>query len=116
MTKLITGLLEIEKNLAGALNSIEELSVEGILEAAHEIVNRSKELTPVDTGTLQAAQFAEPVEGGARIDVRTEYALYVHEDMEAYHETGKAKFLETAIMEKRDRVLELAQEKAKVKK
>lgn len=65
---------------------------------------------------MRSAQFAEPVEGGARIDVRTNYALYVHEDMQAYHETGQAKFLETAIMEKRDRVLELAQKKAKVEK
>lgn len=112
---MITGLEEIEKNLSAQLARIEELSVKGIRKAAGEIVNRSKELTPVDTGDLKNAQFSVPVDGGARIDVRQNYALYVHEDLEAHHNVGQAKFLETAIIEKADRIIELAEEEAKIK-
>lgn len=112
---MIKGLEEIEKNIAEQLERIEGLSVKGVRKAAGEIVNRSKELTPVDTGDLKNEQFVVNVKGGARIDVRKNYALYVHEDLEAHHEVGQAKFLETAIVEKTDRILELAEQEAKIK-
>jgi len=72
---------------------------------ALEIENVSKERTPVRYGILRASHETkiemEP-EIRATIEVggpSAPYAWYVHEDMEAHHEVGQAKFLESAMME-----------------
>lgn len=65
--------------------------------------------TPVDTGALRASHVVvgpnfkgKSVEcaiqvGGSSID----YAWYVHENLEAHHEVGQAKFLESTLLESR---------------
>ena|SRR5690242_17900092 len=80
---------------------------------AEGIMAQSKELVPVDTGTLRASGFVlPPVQDGtvmrvelgyggpaAKINPKTGessdgYAVYVHENLEAHHPHGMAKFLE----------------------
>lgn len=80
---------------------------------AEGIMAQSKELVPVDTGTLRSSGYvAPPVQdmtvlrvelgyGGpaAKINPKTGqsadgYALYVHENLEAHHPHGMAKYLE----------------------
>lgn len=68
-----------------------------------------KRRTPVDTGTLRATvQVVGPVREGttirAWISAGTEgpaadYALVVHEDLEAFHAVGEAKYIERPLME-----------------
>lgn len=77
------------------------------------IVEQSAQLVPVDTGTLRASRYVSPPVqlgtvltvafgyGGpaAKINPKTGesadgYAIYVHEDLEAFHKVGIAKFLE----------------------
>jgi hypothetical protein len=65
-------------------------------------MTEAKRLTPVEFGTLRDSGVVDEPEwqgntlsmelgfGGAAED----YALYVHEDMEAFHKHGQAKFLE----------------------
>jgi hypothetical protein len=53
---------------------------------------------PVETGTLHDAIYRE----GHEIIGDTEYAIYVHEDLEAQHPEGEAKFLERPMLEKAD--------------
>lgn len=63
------------------------------------ILGRAVELAPIDTGFLR--------ESGVLIDLGTSiviafmapYATYVHEDLNARHEVGRAKFLEVALQE-----------------
>lgn len=65
--------------------------------------------TPVDTGALRASHVTrEPVISGRDISVTIEvggpslpYAVIVHEDLEADHPVGQAKFLESTILESR---------------
>lgn len=66
------------------------------------VVTECKKATPVDTGNLRGSEHAEgPFDDGNRIRVQivaggpaTEYALIVHEDMTARHETGGPKYIE----------------------
>lgn len=58
-------------------------------------------------GSLRASgQVQEPERNGRRVSVTlsfgnemVDYAVYVHEDLEATHATGAAKFLESTLME-----------------
>jgi len=68
-----------------------------------------KRRTPVDTGALRASIHVEgPEREGRRIwtsivagGVAASYALIVHEDMEAFHKVGQAKYIESVILESR---------------
>lgn len=63
--------------------------------------------TPVATGALAATVRAEgPVRVGKKIrctivagSAAVDYALIVHEDLEAFHRTGEAKFIERTLNE-----------------
>lgn len=63
--------------------------------------------TPVDTGALRASEAIEgPVREGRRIYVTVvaggpaaPYAFTVHEDLEAFHPHGEAKFIERPLQE-----------------
>jgi hypothetical protein len=66
-----------------------------------------KRLTPVDTGALRASERVEgPVREGRRIYVTivaggpsVPYAFTVHEDTEAFHKYGQAKFIDQPLAE-----------------
>lgn len=69
--------------------------------------NESKRRTPVDTGAARASHVTrKPVISGRQISVQIEvggasldYVIPLHENLEAEHETGQAKFLESTILE-----------------
>jgi hypothetical protein len=68
-----------------------------------------KRRTPVDTGELRASvHVVGPFSQGDRIwtliacgGLAAKYAVYVHENLEAFHKVGQAKFLESVILESR---------------
>ena len=68
---------------------------------------KSMKRTPVDTGALRDShQTSLPRRKGQNLEVTIKvggpaagYAVIVHEDMEAKHEVGEAKFLENTIKE-----------------
>lgn len=69
----------------------------------------SMKRTPVEFGPLRAShEVTEPKINGRDISVSivvggpsAPYALYVHENLEAHHPIGQAKFLESTILESR---------------
>lgn len=77
---------------------------EALIEMAESMMR-----TPVDTGALRAShETMKPEYANARTEISVTikvggpaapYALAVHEDMEAFHRTGEAKFLENTIKE-----------------
>lgn len=77
-------------------------ALQAINEEGNEVMTEAKRQTPVDTGSLRASARVEPVAAGRdKVEVvlsfggaAREYAVYVHEDMNARHTNGKAKFLE----------------------
>lgn len=70
-------------------------------------VTEIKKVTPVDTGALRASITLEgPVREGRRIYVTVvaggpsaPYAFIVHEDLEAFHKVGEAKYIERPLAE-----------------
>lgn len=67
-------------------------------------MTEAKRRTPVDTGALRATGVVNPPErNGSHISVTltfgTLYAVFVHEDLEAFHKIGQAKFLESTLQE-----------------
>jgi hypothetical protein len=94
------------------LRAVRSLGKQIYLEA-EGVMAQSAPLVPVDTGTLRASGFVEhPVIDGSNVEVRfgyggpaakinpktgqsaDVYALKVHEDLQALHRVGQAKFLE----------------------
>jgi hypothetical protein len=72
-------------------------------------VKEVKMRTPVDTGTLRGTVHqVGPFRNGRMIysliaagGPAAPYAIYVHENLEAHHPVGQAKFIESVIMESR---------------
>lgn len=72
-------------------------------------LNEVKRRTPVDKGPLRASEFAPPpVREGRKISTRivaggpaAPYAIYVHEDPDAFHPVGQWKYIESVLMESR---------------
>lgn len=68
-------------------------------------MSQSKQIVPVDTGTLRNSGFVElPTESDGLIKVEmgyggaaAPYAVFVHEDMQAFHRVGQAKYLEDPV-------------------
>ena len=68
-----------------------------LIEAMEIVAEEADKLVPVDTGTLKNSQ--EITDDS--IIYTANYAIFVHEDLEAYHPHGEAKFLEKAWRNKR---------------
>lgn len=83
--------------------------VAGLYQEIEVEVKEVKRRTPVDTGTLRnTIRQVGPVKSGTMITTliaaggpAAPYAIYVHEDLDAIHPVGQAKFIESVIMESR---------------
>jgi predicted GTPase len=103
----IAGLDAVRGKLLGLSAGMED-AVANALEAEAEIeMTEAKRRTPVLTGVLRASGHVQPVKrSGREISVvlafggpAAPYAVYVHENLEAFHKNGQAKFLESVILE-----------------
>jgi hypothetical protein len=70
-----------------------------------------KARTPVKTGALRdSIRVTDPVilSDRVRVSIVTDipYAVYVHEDLEAHHPVGQAKFIESVLFESRSYMAE----------
>jgi hypothetical protein len=99
------------KEAAADLMSLARRSPRALERALYKFENQelteSKKLVPVEHGTLKDSGVADHPEwqgntltgeigyGGAA----SEYALHVHEDLEAFHDDGQAKYLEQPLNE-----------------
>lgn len=112
----VTGLQKILGNLDKEAKKIEGLTMAGLMEAGLKVQRVAQERTPVDTGNLKNSAYTRK-EGELSVVVGfgAAYAIFVHEDLEAHHETGQAKFLESALRDNRDEIRRILQAKAKIK-
>jgi len=100
--------------VARALQSARGQAADGLYEVAEEMMTESKQRVPVDTGALKNSGHVEkPQDTGENISVAlgyggpsAEYALTVHEDLDALHKVGEAKYLESVVREYAPYVLE----------
>lgn len=70
------------------------------LELANQVLERAKDLVPVDTGDLRdSGQVVPEGDGSYAVEFTAPHAIYVHERTELHHAHGQAKFLEQAVAE-----------------
>lgn len=123
-----TGLEEILSNIQKEISSVRRKGNTGIKKAGLLVLRKSQKKVPVDFGFLKSSGFMKMTgnrQTGPRatIGYTEEYALYVHENLEARHgpdrapfRRGKttigpggigqeAKFLENAIKENEDKIV-----------
>lgn len=92
----------------------------GLKMAGLFLQRESQKIVPVDEGNLKGGAFTRNI-GGSGFDTDVvvgyvaDYAVYVHEDLQARHKPGKqAKYLEKPAREKRGVMLGIVRGEAKV--
>jgi len=105
----MTGGNQMRANIAREItrrrNAVERAAVQEMNIEAKESMRR----TPVRFGALRAStRVLTPEWDGNTLtviiavgDTSTPYAIYVHENLDAFHKVGQAKFLESTLMESR---------------
>lgn len=74
---------------------------ESLEAGAEKILERSNQLAPRDTGEMvRQTDVKKKKDNEWEARYNTDYSLYVHEDLEARHPNGQAKFLQSATNEK----------------
>jgi len=96
----ITGMPRVLANLKKSKFTIAAGVERGLKRAGLFLQRESQKIVPVDTGTLKNGAFTRNI-GGSGFDANVvvgyvaDYAVYVHEDLQARHKPGKqAKYLE----------------------
>lgn len=105
--QVLYGVVELERNLRGIADA-QPHKIKWALKSEFRIeLNEAIRRCPKKTGALRdSAKLEEPVVNDDEIsifltfgDESVEYAVPVHEDLEAIHPIGQAKFLESTILE-----------------
>jgi hypothetical protein len=102
----VTGVEAILRKLARAPQAFLGVAESAVRSELEVEATESQRRTPVDTGSLRASHTVEVY--ADRRDVTgtitvggpsAPYALYVHENLDAHHDVGQAKFLESTLAE-----------------
>ena len=112
MNNTVQGVMD----LAATIAKQEAVTMKGLRKGLYRaglfLQRESQKIVPVDTTVLRES--ATTIMEGSGMDVAavvsyaTDYAVYVHENLEVKHKPGKqAKFLETPLREQRDRLQEI---------
>ena len=112
------GKREFERNLNRALKAMRAGATRGLQLGVALIKGESQDRSPVDLGNLKGSHYTNvEIEGRqavGEVGLTADYAHYVHEGVEKNFTVGEAKFLENAVNAKKDEVMKLIQEEAKV--
>lgn len=100
----IKGLDSIATALSDLVRKVPEVAAQALREEAEIEMEEAKRRTPVDTGALRASGRVTSSEDGLEAtlsfgNTAVDYALKVHEDTEAFHDDGQAKYLESVLVE-----------------
>lgn len=115
MSNKVIGLEEVLDNLHREVGQIKGRTMAGLMEAGLKIQRSSQKRVPVDTGNLKASAYTRKARDGSEsveIGYTAAYAVFVHEDMEASHPVGQAKFLESALMDNQSAIVEIIRKRA----
>jgi hypothetical protein len=109
------------RNLNTEISRIRGATRAGLLFAATIAKIESMRRVPVDTGALRASHYVTPEPQGrnttVEIGVMQYYGIYVHEDLNMNHPNGgEAKFLERAIVAKKNEMVEAIRRTARVRR
>lgn len=115
----MVGLDDVLRNLNREIKSIEEGSQVGILRAGFFIEAEATKNAPLFTGNLRGSSYTRNVnvmdgmQGGVEVGFEAEYAVYVHEIDNDYR-NGEWKYLQRAIDENSNIILDIIREEASV--
>lgn len=104
---------QIAMNLSKKIKEIEGATVTGLYKAGLMIEREAIERTPKATGNLRNSFKTIRHEKDVEIKNTANYSLVVHEDLQAKHPVGEAKFLENAIKAKEKEALEIIADSAR---
>ena len=81
----------------------------GLLVGGEHVLGVSNERVPHEDGDLErSGGVSQDDDGNTAVSYDTEYAVVQHEDTSLHHDAGRqAKFLESAILEERETVLQI---------
>lgn len=104
LTLQIDGLDNVLAKIQDLLTAVPQAGQDALRAEAEIEMTEAKRRTPVLTGALRASGVVQPVEGQLAVTLTfggpaAAYAIWVHENMEAFHRTGQAKFLESTLLE-----------------
>jgi len=116
----ITGVSQVIKNLKRAIDDIEKGVSRGLRRGGLFLQRQSQKVVPIDKSVLKNSARTRNV-GGSGFDTdiivsyNTDYAVYVHENLDAIHKEGKiAKYLEKPARDNRNEILKIIREESKV--
>lgn len=103
----VTGAEEMRTKLLRASVMFPQEVAKALYEEAGIEMTEAKRRTPVDTGALRTSgHVTKPSWSGRKVSVNlyfggpaAPYAIYVHENEDAFHRVGQAKFLESTLNE-----------------
>lgn len=100
--KRIEGADKVLANMILLGGKLEAQATKALTDEANTILNAAMDQTPVETGTLRRSGTVEDPKVSAKgitveIGFHTAYAAAVHENLNAAHKIGKAKFLEDPV-------------------
>ena len=114
--------------LAKAAEEIKRAAFKGLSDGADLVLETSQQRVPVlseadqskgrVSGELKAGAHTIPDEADGRVAIKYEgpYAAYIHEHMDFKHPNGgQAKYLESALNEKRDQVIQMVADEIRSK-
>jgi hypothetical protein len=114
------GLAAVQRNLTKEIGGIVNRTASGVIKAALHLQRSSMPEAPILTGTLRNSCVVtngtigkNPV---AAVSYLAGYAGFVHENMNAAHHVGKAKFLQDPAMREQSRMVQIIAEDARLKK
>jgi len=116
----VTGQDKIIRNLNKQIVAMSERNRAGMSEAALIVKRESMIRTPVKTGNLKGSTYTAVVSNmrtgvSGEIGYTAAYAVYVHENLDAHHNVGQARFLAMALVAKERAVLEALRRHATIK-
>lgn len=128
------GLEQVLKNLNKEIGNVQNRSLAGLFAAGLTIQAEAQRRVPVEYGNLRGSAYTRKRMKGAssggsvEVGFTAAYAIYIHENMEQklkgqarpsglgvyWGPNGQPKFLESAMVDQRQRVIELVASYAKV--
>lgn len=116
----ITGQNKVVREMNKRIAQVKARTRGGMQEAALVVRREAQLLTPVNTGNLKGSAYTEITSDlrrgvGAVIGYTAAYAPYVHENLDAHHAVGQARFLATALVKKAKEVYRIILRSARIK-
>lgn len=110
----LEGFVELTNKLNKSFSQISDTVQSALLDCGNDLQQKAVDITPIDTGALRASAFTEAESGSnpsVIVGFEEEYAIFVHENLEAHHPVGQAKFLEQPLKENSDKYVKYVRDK-----